>query len=32
VLDPKLFFRANRQTLINIHAVHIIKRRVIKNC
>jgi len=25
LLDPKLFFRANRQTIINIHAVHLVK-------
>lgn len=25
VLDPALFFRANRQTIINIHAIHSVK-------
>ena len=25
VLDPKLFFRANRQTIIHINAVHVVK-------
>ena len=25
LLDPKIFFRANRQTIINIAAVHIVK-------